>query len=164
MPKILVVDDDDDIREWIAEILKDAGYRVETLSSSEGVHRLLGLGVIDLALIDHHLPGKSGLSLVRDIHLSNRTTPMIMLTADASQQLAVESFRAGASDFISKPIDPDYLKIIVERTLSTSSKTLKNVSFRALGYAKHKPECSFHENNELCDCGLSELFDDVQGF
>lgn len=164
MPKILIVDDDADMREWISEILKNAGYGVEVLPSCEGVRRLLNLGIIDLALIDHHLPGKSGLTLVREIHASKRTTPMVMLTADASQQLAVEAFRAGALDFISKPIDPDYLKIIVERTLHAASKTLKDVSLRALGYAKHKSECSFYEDHEQCDCGLRELFDDVQGF
>lgn len=145
-------------------MLRDADYGVEVLPDGEGVRRLLGLGVIDLALIDHHLPGKSGLTLVREIRVCGNKTPLVMLTGDGSQQLAVECFRAGAVDFVAKPVDPDYLKIIVERTLHMGSQTLKNAAFRALGYAQNKPGCIFHDNGRSCDCGLKELFEDIQDF
>ena len=164
MPKILIVDDDADMRAWISDVLQDANYRVEVLPDGAGVLQLLSLGVIDLALIDHHLPGKSGITLVREIRAARNSTPVVMLTGDPSQQLAVEAFRVGAFDFITKPIDPDYLKIVVERTLSASAKTLKDTAFRALGYTRHKPSCSFHKDSSSCDCGLKELFEDVEGF
>jgi len=164
MPKILIVDDDADMRNWIAKVLLDAEYGVETLSSATDAARLLGLGVIDMALIDHHMPGQSGLSLIRELRATGNSTPLVMLTADASQQLAVEGFRAGMTDFIAKPMDPDYLKIIVQRTLEHGAKTLKNAAFRALGYAHHKSNCSFHNDGKTCDCGLKELFQDIQDF
>ena len=164
MPKILIVDDDADMCDWIAAVLQDADYGVEVLPDGENVAHLLGLGVIDLALIDHHLPGKSGLALIREIRAARNSTPVVMLTADRSQQLAVEGFRAGVADFIAKPIDPDYLKIVVERALSMGSSTLKNAAFRALGYTKHKVGCSFHADANSCDCGLKELFEDIQDF
>lgn len=164
MPKILIVDDDTDLRDWIAAVLQGANYGVEVLPDGEGILKLLALGVIDLALIDHHLPGQSGLSLVREIHAASNSTPVVMLTGDPSQQLAVQALRAGAIDFIGKPIDPDYLKIVVARTLNSGSKSLKNTAFRALGYTRHKPACAFHENARFCDCGLKELFEDVQEF
>lgn len=164
MPKILIVDDDADMRAWIAGVLEDADYDVDVLPDGGDVVRLLGLGLFDLALFDHHLPGKSGLSLVRELRAAKNTTPVVMLTADPSQQLAVEGFRAGVSDFVAKPIDPDYLKIVVARTLTMCSKTLKNAAFRALGYTRHKPDCAFHKDMQRCDCGLKELFEDIQDF
>lgn len=164
MPKILIVDDDEDMRAWLADVLSDADYDVNTLADGEDAVRLLALGLYDLALFDHHLPGKSGLSLVRALRAVNNTVPVVMLTADASQQLAVECFRAGASDFIAKPIDPDYLKIVVARALATCSKTLKDAAFCALGYVHHKPGCAFHDDGQTCDCGLKELFEDIQDF
>ena len=164
MIKILIVDDDVDIRDWVSTVLTGADYKVEVLPDGEGVLRLMGLGVIDLALIDHHLPGKSGLTLVRELRAAGNTSPVVMLTADNSQQLAVEGFRAGVSDFITKPIDPDYLKIVVQRALSMGSKSLKNTAFRALSYTFHKPSCSFHDDGSTCDCGLKELFEDIQEF
>jgi len=164
MPRILIVDDDSDMRGWISAVLEEHGYVVDVLPSDEGVQRLMMLGLIDLALFDHHLPSKSGLSLLRDIRAAKISTPVVMLTSDSSQQLAAECFRAGASDFIAKPIDPDYLKIVVERTLSAKSSTLKNVAYKGMGYMRHKSECSFHNDSNSCDCGLKDVFEEIQNF
>lgn len=164
MPKILIADDDADMRDWLAQVLRDAGYKVDTQPDGEGLMATLGLGLVDLALIDYHLPAKSGLTLVREIRAAKSTVPVVILTADQSQQLAVECFRAGANDFVAKPVDPDYLKIVVDRALSLASKSLKNAAFRALRYAYHKPACKFHQDPQSCDCGLKELFQDVQDF
>lgn len=164
MPKILIVDDDADIRDWTASVLQDADYDVEHMSDAQGVLSTLALGYVDLALIDHHMPGKSGLNLIRDIRDQGHTTPLILVTADHSQQLAVEGFRAGASDFIAKPIDPDYLKLVIQRTLANHSSSLRNAAYRSLGYARHKPECRFQTDGQNCDCGLKELFEVIQEF
>ena len=164
VPKILLIDDDADMRDWIAGVLQDDDYAVEVLPNGDDAFRLLGLGLFDLALIDHHMPGKSGLTLVRELRDAKNTTPVVLLTADPSQQLAVEGFRAGVSDFIAKPIDPDYLKIVVARSLASGSKTLKNAAYRALGFTHHKAHCSFHKDGNTCDCGLKELFEDIQDF
>lgn len=164
MPRVLLVDDDPDMRGWISTVLQQADYTVDVLPDDEGVRRLLGLGLIDLALFDHHLPSKSGLSVLREIRAAGMTTPVVMLTADSSQQLAVECFRAGASDFIAKPIDPDYLKIVIDRTLCAMSCNLKNTAYRGLSYMRHKPECSFHNDIGSCDCGLKDIFEEIQDF
>lgn len=164
MPRILLVDDDPDMRAWVSGVLENSGYSVDVLPSDEGVHRLLTLGVIDLALIDHHMPDKSGLSVLREIRAANISTPVVMLTADNSQQLAVECFRAGAADFIAKPIDPDYLNIVIERTLNAKSTNLRNTAYRGMGYMNHKPDCCFHSDTGTCDCGLKDIFEQIQDF
>lgn len=164
MPRILVAENDPATREWIADVLEDASYKVDLLAESKQILPLLDMGVIDLALIDHQLPKKNGLHLVRDIRAKKNSTPVVMLTGNVSQQLAVECLRAGASDYIAKPIDPEYLKIVVSRALGMGAKSLANSAFRALGYTQHKPICRFHKNGKTCDCGLKELFEDIQQF
>lgn len=164
MPRVLLVDDDPDIRAWVLGVLEEFGYTVDVLPSDEGVLRVMNLGIIDLALIDYHMPDKSGLTLLRDIRAAKISTPVVMLTADNSQQLAVECFRAGAVDFITKPIDADYLNIVIERTLNAKSTSLKNTAYRSMGYMQHKPECSFHDDTGTCDCGLKDIFESIQDF
>lgn len=164
MPKVLIVDDDEDLREWIAQVLRTAGYATEQLPGAQGALRLLSLGLIDVALIDYHLPDKTGLQLLREIRAAKNTTPVVILTSDSSQQLAVECFRAGAVDFVAKPIDPDYLKIIIERTLANHARSLINTAYRALTFTRHKDHCAFHADPETCDCGLKEIYADIQDF
>ena len=164
MPRILIVDDDEALRAWLAAVLEGADYRTDQMDGPEGVLRHLSLGGVDLALIDYHMPQGSGLQLLRELRAKNNTTPVVILTADASQQVAVECFRAGASDFVAKPVDPDYLKIIVKRVLDTQAKTLRNTAYRAMGYMQHKAGCKFFDDGKSCDCGLKEIYEDIQDF
>lgn len=164
MPRLLIVDDDDDLRQWVSIVLKNKGYDIRETGESENVVRQILTGDIDLALIDYNLPGYNGLSLLRDIREKHITTPVVILTSDASQGVAVECFRNGAADFIAKPIDPDYLAIIVARALETQANTLKNMAYRALGYVQHKSDCAHNEDSSACTCGLSDVIEDIQQF
>jgi len=164
MPNILVVDDDDDIRRWLTTVLNANGYEVQEADSPDGVVRQLLSGDIDLVLVDYHMPSQDGLSLLREMHTMHINTPCIMLTVDSSQAVAVECFRNGAADFIAKPIDADYLAIIVQRTLAAHAGTLKNMAFRALGYVQHKTGCAHFDNPEDCTCGLRDVVMSIQNF
>jgi len=164
MPRLLIVDDDDDIRKWLSLILSDKGYEVTEIDRPDTVVRQMLTGDIDLALIDYRMPGQDGLSLLRSIRSMNINTPVVILTGDSSQAVAVECFRIGAADFIAKPIDPDYLQIVVNRALDRFSATLKNMAYRALGYVKHKQDCAFHNDAQACSCGLKEIISNIQDF
>ena len=164
MPKILVVDDDRDFRVWLGEVLGGAGHQCVLLPSAEGALAELKLGEIDLALIDYTMPEKDGLALLRDIVGARITTPCIMLTANDAQNVAVQCFRSGAVDFIAKPIDPDYLAIVVERALSSHSGHLRNMAYKALGYMKHKEDCGYNGELGTCTCGLQDVIKGIQEF
>lgn len=159
MPKLLVIDDDVSILAWLEAVMTQADYSIECHQSDENVLESLSLGYIDLVLIDYHLEGRSGLDVLRNMRANKCTLPVIILTADYNQQVAIECFRAGASDFITKPLDPDYLKLIVKRTLEENALPLKSALLRCLGYTQHKEHCSFHENPATCDCGLADIYD-----
>ncbi|MFC1673076.1 response regulator [Pseudomonadota bacterium] len=164
MPNILIVDDDEDIRQWFSEVLTELGYSVTTAEGPQDLARTLALGHVDLVLIDYHMPTKNGLLAIREVKRAGITTPMVVITSDANQQVAVECFRAGAVDFIAKPMDQDYLAIVVERVLAAHAVNLKNMAYRALGYTKHKDSCHFYDDGHSCTCGLAEVFENIQEF
>lgn len=164
MPNILVVDDDEDFRNWLSTVLTGQDYTVSVMPGAEGVVRQLLRGGVDLLLLDYQMPGQDGLSLLREMDKARITTPTIVLTSDSSQVVAVECFRNGAVDFIAKPIDSDYLSIVVKRALNSHAGTLKNMSYKALGYMQHKRECVHFIDPQTCDCGLKEVITAIQEF
>ncbi len=164
MPNILVVDDDEDLHVWLEQVLSKQNYTYAGVYSGENVVNDLKLGGVDLVLIDYALPRLDGLSLLRQLQDNNIKTPCIIMTANNAQNVAVQCFRNGAVDFIAKPLDPDYLNIIIERALASHAGHLRNMAYRALAYVKHKDDCSHRDNVERCSCGLREVIDGIQNF
>jgi DNA-binding response OmpR family regulator len=105
--KLLVVDDDDDLRDVIARRLKRAGFVVETAENGEDALAKVQLSVYDLILLDHNMPGMTGLQVLRLIRetYSPRALPIIMLTAQSDEATVVRAIALGANDYIRKPFD-----------------------------------------------------------
>lgn len=164
MPTVLVVDDEEFMRNWLVVALEQKGFKAHGTDRTGDVVTALKTEDIDLAIIDYHMPGKDGLTLLRDIRAAHVSTPVIILTGDANQAIAVECFRAGASDFISKPADPDYLAIVVERALQSHSRNLKNIAYRTLGYVQHREGCAHYDNPKECTCGLTDVISSIRSF
>lgn len=102
--KILLVDDDEMDRTMVRRALKAAGLAVRFEEAADGRAALEALknGAFDCALLDFRLPDGDGLSLLRQAREAGVTTPIIMLTGQGDEQLAVELMKAGASDYLSK--------------------------------------------------------------
>jgi two-component system response regulator PilR (NtrC family) len=117
MDRLLIVDDEQGMRDFLSIMLKKEGYAVALADSAEEAKRLLGGGEFDLIISDIAMPGQSGLEVLRRAKEAGGETPVIMITAYASTESAVEALKLGAYDYIIKPFDVDELKIVVRNAL-----------------------------------------------
>lgn len=107
---ILIIDDEASLRHTFTRILKQAGYEVTTAADGpEALERLASSPTCNLAYLDIHLPGMNGLQVLKEVHRLYPTLPVILFTAHASVESAVEAVRLGAIDYLLKPVDPDTL-------------------------------------------------------
>ena len=102
--QVLVVDDEPAIRQLLSSLLVRSGYLVETAGSAEEAAEKLAKGDFDAALCDIKLPGMNGIELLRRTRQAGTDTTFIMVTAFASMDTAIEALKAGASDYIIKPV------------------------------------------------------------
>lgn len=114
MFRVLLVDDEPSIRLTMTEFLKRAGYAVIAAPDFES-GSLVGNESIDVAIVDINLPGRNGIELLRRINLREPYVPVIMVTGEPSLSAFPEIVRAGAYDFIAKPVVKDVLLKAVER-------------------------------------------------
>ena len=108
MKRILIVEDEPEIREMIRYILEPQGYAVSEADNAQDARRLLAASPYDLILMDWMLPGRSGLEFTREIKQKTQKTypPVIMLTARADESDMVEGLESGADDYVTKPFSP----------------------------------------------------------
>jgi two-component system, chemotaxis family, CheB/CheR fusion protein len=122
-PVIFVVDDDSQVRAGIGGLLEEHGRIVETYADSESFLEAYRPRRAACLLIDASLPGMSGLELLQHLRDAGDRLPAIMITGKSDVQMAVDAMKAGASDFIEKPVDHDELLAAVERALEMSKNT-----------------------------------------
>jgi DNA-binding NtrC family response regulator len=115
--RILVVDDERSLREFLTILLGQAGYDVTTAESVESGIAALEESSFDLAMCDLKLPDGSGLSVLEEARNRQLETPFIIITAHTTPQHALESMRAGAAEYLSKPFDVEELKLIIGKLL-----------------------------------------------
>ena len=115
--QILVVDDDESLRRITQLQLEEAGYQVLTAANGEQALRVIEEETPALVITDWKMPGLSGLDLLQKVHDSSPQTTVVMITAFGTVQTAVEAMRAGAYDYITKPIDYEALVMVVNRAM-----------------------------------------------
>ena len=121
---ILVVDDDDRIRNLVKEYLEENKYIVTTAKDAEDAKKKIDIIKFDILIFDIMMPGESGLSLTRQIKKSN-TTPIILLTAKDEAQDRIEGLELGADDYLGKPFEPKELLLRIKNILNkTQSQVL----------------------------------------
>lgn len=101
-PRILVVDDEESVRESAGYTLEQEGFEVVLAGSGEEAEERLGEGEFDLLVLDIMMPGKSGLDVCRDVRQTS-AVPIILLTAKDSEADKVEGLESGADDYVTKP-------------------------------------------------------------
>jgi DNA-binding NtrC family response regulator len=113
----LVVDDEQSIREFLTILLEKEGYEVATAESVETATDRLGSDSFDLVMCDLKLPDGNGLEVLSTARRRRIESPFIIITAHTTPQHAIESLRAGAAEYLSKPFNVDDLKIILDKLL-----------------------------------------------
>jgi two-component system, chemotaxis family, CheB/CheR fusion protein len=128
---IYVVDDDTNICDGFRAVLQGAGHVVETFTTSEAFLKAYHPGRGGCLLVDGYLPGLNGLQLLHRLREVGDRLPAIMITGSSDVQMAVQTMKAGASDFIEKPVSAPALLAGVERALEQSHDLSKAIAWRA---------------------------------
>ncbi|MGD1037589.1 MAG: chemotaxis protein CheB [Roseiarcus sp.] len=128
--KVFVVDDDDQVREALRVVLEDDGRVVESYPSCEAFLAAYRPDKSACLLIDAYLPGMSGLELLQKLHDDGHRLPSIMITGNSDVPMAVKAMKAGALDFIEKPIGREELIASIERALELSQDSSKLQEWR----------------------------------
>ncbi len=128
MVKILIVEDNASMREMLASIIAEKGYAVEVAPDVSSALALLKKNDYAMIVSDLQLPDMDGLSFLKKV--KDLQLPFIILTAYGSIEKAVEAIKEGAYDFIAKPVDPDYLLLMIEKALATTHIARENLVLR----------------------------------
>jgi two-component system response regulator HydG len=119
--RILVVDDDPDIRTLLSRYLTKQDYAVSVAGRGSVAKELLGEHSFDLVLCDHRLPDTDGLQMLQHVRSTSPGTQVIIITAYSDVRLAVELMRRGAFDYIAKPLYPEELLMRVQDALASTA-------------------------------------------
>jgi len=143
---ILVVDDDDRIRELLKEYLTKENYLVSTSNNAENAKQKIELIKFDIIILDIMMPGQSGLELTYSLR-SKINTPIILLTAKGEVSERIEGLEKGADDYIAKPFEPKELVLRIQNILKKTKEKIQineiefneiNINLKKLVIIKNK--------------------------
>ena len=127
---ILVVDDDNRIRDLVKEYLEENEFLVTTAKNSQDAKEKLEIIKFDILILDIMMPGQSGLSLTKEIKKNNSSTPIILLTAKDDAEDRIQGLEFGADDYLGKPFEPKELLLRIKNILNkTKSKIFSEEIF-----------------------------------
>ncbi len=137
-PHVLVLDDEEALREFVQEVLSEQGYRVSTAGDARTAMALVSKECVDIVLTDLNLPDTNGLEVVERVRQVDRRARCIVMSGYGSIDLAVQAMKEGAADFLVKPFKPDLVVLTVRRVLEAArlrqeNAVLKGGSLRAAG-------------------------------
>lgn len=127
---ILIVEDERSQREMLRDFLTKEGHRVAEAQNGEEAIHLVGNMALDLAFVDFKMPGQNGLEVLKELKGRNPELDVIMVTAYGTIETAVEAMKAGAMDYIAKPIDLEELLLLVERAAQRRTLVRENEMLR----------------------------------
>lgn len=120
--RILVCDDESDVREMLQEYLRKRGFEAVSASNADQLRVVLGAGEIDMVILDINMPGEDGLTALRSLRQSN-SVPVIMLTAAGETVDRIVGLEMGADDYLGKPVDLRELEARIKAVLRRKSNS-----------------------------------------
>jgi len=130
LARILLVDDEDNIRRILGSVLRDDGHEIVEARTVGEALLVLRTGIYDLVITDQKMPDGEGLQIVDSCRDIDPALPVVMLTAFATIELAVEAMRRGTFDFITKPFQPDQVRAVVRRATERTLLVRENEALR----------------------------------
>ncbi len=129
-PAILVVDDEQVVRDSLSKWFREDGFTVGTAAgAAEALQQLQG-HKWDILLLDIKMPGMDGMELQQRIKEIDSSITIIFITAHGTVDTAVKALKEGAFDYVSKPVDPDYLSHLVTNALKERNLAKENLKFK----------------------------------
>jgi YesN/AraC family two-component response regulator len=155
-PNVLVVDDNPLVRSFFRAALENDAQVIEAGSGEQAIRILEARrSILDLMLLDHVLPGQSGLEVLQLTKRRWPWIPVVLLTAFGSEDLAVQALRAGAQDYLKKPVQLDTLK---ESVRALTSSRQNGVGFAATDAEQSDEARTLHPNIRRALAFLREHF------
>src|SRR5438094_417271 len=133
-PKLAVIDDDPDVQDLLIGFFRPKGYDIVTFDDAEEAMKTISTSenFCDVIISDLRLPKMSGVELTMALQEKGITTPIIIMTAHRSAEVALEAIEAGAYDFVVKPLHFPQLQVSVERALHLNRIRGENQALRAV--------------------------------
>lgn len=163
---ILIVDDEETIRELLLEGLGSEGYNCKSCSNAPEAMKLLKQETFDLLLSDIDMPGVSGVQLLQDVKTAKHNLDVIMVTGVVDTETAINAIRLGATDYVTKPFNLDEVLLIIERTLEKRRLIRENLDYqRNLEVRVQERTSELEKKNQEIEELFTELkvaFDEVR--
>src|SRR3954468_7239176 len=130
MRRVLVVDDEENLRHMLQILLRREGYEAVGASSVEAAIGELELHPFDVILVDLRMPGRPGLELVDEVRKRHLGTTVVVMTAYGSKEVAIEAMKRGAYDYLSKPFEADEVVLLLRKAEERERLFRENVTLR----------------------------------
>lgn len=121
MPRMLIVDDEPNMRQILSDVFSDEGMSVDTAADGATAVSLLEKRSYDVAVVDLKLPDITGIDVIREIRRRNLSTVILMITAYSAVDTAIEAMKLGAYDYITKPFKVEKLKMLIDNAIKGAS-------------------------------------------
>lgn len=138
LPHILVVDDDDRLRDLLRRYLSDNGFIVNTACDAQDALQKLASLVFDLIVMDVMMPGMSGFELTRQLRQKNHVTPILLLTAMGETENRISGLETGADDYLTKPFEPRELVLRIRSILRRVPQEAHHASLQEVSFGDYR--------------------------
>ncbi len=128
---VLIVDDEESMRDSMSQTLGRAGYAVTAAATGRSGLTRFNKETYELVFLDLRLPDGQGLSVLRQMKEASPETPVIVITAFGSIEIAVEAIKLGAFEFLTKPFTPEELRVVTQKALKSRTMVLENILLRS---------------------------------